>query len=40
MFYQSVGVVILIPVIPWRYRFKRPRDPWRLGSKTIPAAAE
>ena len=40
MFYQSVGVVILIPIIPWRYLFRGPADPWRLGPKTIPAPAE
>ena len=42
MFYQSVGVVILIPIIPWRYLFRRPADPWRSDGrpKVIPAAAE
>jgi len=42
MFYESIGVVILIPIIPWRYLFRRPADPWRFGGhrKAIPVAAE
>ena len=28
-FYECVGVVILIPIIPWRYLFGGRPDPWR-----------
>lgn len=28
MFYECIGVVILIPIIPWRYLFRGPVDPW------------
>ena len=27
-FYECIGVVILIPIIPWRYLFRGPADPW------------
>jgi hypothetical protein len=41
-FFECVGVVILIPIIPWRYFFRGPADPWRLGtlSRATPVAAE
>ncbi len=35
-FFECIGVVILIPIIPWRYVWanyvKKPGDPWRFGS--------
>jgi hypothetical protein len=41
MFYESIGVVILIPIIPWRYFFRGRPDPWRLrASPPNPAPAE
>ena len=30
-FYECIGVVILIPIIPWRYLFRGP-DPWHRTS--------
>ncbi|HEX3653551.1 MAG TPA: hypothetical protein VHU18_12085 [Rhizomicrobium sp.] len=41
-FYECIGVVILIPIIPWRYVFRGPADPWWLGGrpKAIVAAAD
>ena len=28
-FYECIGVLILIPIIPWRYLFRGRPDPWR-----------
>ena len=40
-FYETVGVVILIPIIPWRYLFRGPADPWfsktRSSARSSPA---
>jgi hypothetical protein len=41
MFYESIGVVILIPIIPWRFFFRGRPDPWRWrASPPNPAPAE
>jgi hypothetical protein len=41
-FYECIGVVILIPIIPWRYFFRGPADPWRFNGrqKAIAATAD
>ncbi|HEY1962335.1 MAG TPA: hypothetical protein VGG69_07955 [Rhizomicrobium sp.] len=38
-FYECVGVVILIPIIPWRYFFRGRPDPWRLTPVRSPNPA-
>src|ERR1043166_7396813 len=35
-FYECIGVGILIPIIPWRYLFRGPADPWYRTSAVAP----
>ena len=41
-FYECIGVVILVPIIPWRYLFNKPADPWRFRAapQHAPSPAE